>query len=132
MGQMEQRQTDPTQEINRPGQIAESAVGQVGQRQTATAIDTGPMGRVNTRIQNRVQNRIRNRIDRSYDPTANATSPFEVAAEQTTRGQSAQLSRPFPGLANPPQILVKRLPADPHIAGDDGLAGNRGGRGTSV
>src|SRR3546814_4090249 len=28
MGQMEQRQTDPTQEINRPGQIAESAVGQ--------------------------------------------------------------------------------------------------------
>src|SRR3546814_5685010 len=53
MGQMEQRQTDPTQEINRPGQIAESAVRQVGQRQTATAIDTGPMGRVHTRIQNR-------------------------------------------------------------------------------
>src|SRR3546814_10785174 len=87
MGQMEQRQTDPTQEINRPGQIAESAVGQVGQRQTATAIDTGPMGRVNTRIQNRVQHRIRHRLDRSYDPTANTTSPFEVAAEQTQRGQ---------------------------------------------
>lgn len=90
MGQMEQRRTDPAQEIKRPGQIAESAVGQVGQRQTATAIDTGPMGRVNTRIQNRVHNRIRNRIDRSYDSTANTTSPFEVAAEQTTRGQPAQ------------------------------------------
>src|SRR3546814_6693629 len=57
MGQMEQRQTDPTQEINRPGQIAESAVGQVGQRQTAPAIDTGPKVRVNTRTHNRVQNR---------------------------------------------------------------------------
>lgn len=78
------------QEETRPGQVAESAVGQVGQRQNATTIETGPMGRVNNRIQNRVQNRIRNRIDRSYDPTANTTSPFEVAAEQTTRGQPGQ------------------------------------------
>lgn len=78
------------QEETRSGQVAESAVGQVGQRQTAAAIETGPMGRVNTRIQNRVQNRIRNRIDRSYDPTANTTSPFEVAAERSTSGQSGQ------------------------------------------
>ena len=90
MGQMEQSQVAPTQEIARPGQIATSAVGQIGQRQSAAAIDTGPMGRVNIRIANRVQNRIRNRIDRSYDPTANTTSPFEVAAEQTTRGQPPQ------------------------------------------
>lgn len=88
--QAEQRRTAPTQEVTGPGQIAESAVGQVGQRQTATAIQTEPMGRINNRIANRVQNRIRNRIDRSYNPTANTTSPFEVAAEQTTRGQSAQ------------------------------------------
>ncbi|MFC3216392.1 hypothetical protein [Novosphingobium panipatense] len=78
------------QKENSPGQIAESAVGQVGQRQTAKTIETGPIGRVNSRIQNRVQNRIRNRIDRFYDPAANTTSPFEVAAEQTTRGQPVQ------------------------------------------
>lgn len=78
------------QEDTHPGQVAESAVGQVGQRQTAAAIETGPMGRVNTRIQNRVQNRIRNRVDRSYDPTANTTSPFKVAAEQVTSGQPGQ------------------------------------------
>lgn len=88
--QTEQRQTALTQEMTRPGQVAKSAVGQVGQRQTATAIQTEPVGRINNRIANRVQNRIRNRIDRSYSPTANTTSPFEVAAEQTTRGQPAQ------------------------------------------
>lgn len=70
------------QEETRPGQVAESAVGQVGQRRSATTIENGPMGRVNNRIQNR--------IDRSYDPTVNTTSPFEVAAEQTTRGQPGQ------------------------------------------
>ena len=78
------------QNDTRPGQVAESAVGQAGRRQTATTIAAKPMGRVNSRIQNRVQNRIRNRIDRSYDPTANTTSPFEVAAEQATRGQPPQ------------------------------------------
>jgi hypothetical protein len=75
------------QEETRPGQVAKSAVGQAGQRQTATAIETAPIGRVNNRIASRVQNRIRNRIDRSYDPVANTTSPFEVAAEHTTRRQ---------------------------------------------
>lgn len=77
------------QEETRPGQVAESAVGQVGQRQTAgnSQANIEPMGRLNNRIPNRVQNRIRNRIDRFYDPTANTASPFEVAAEQSTRGQ---------------------------------------------
>ncbi len=66
------------------GQVAESAVGEVGQRQTRDQAPANiePMGRINNRIANRVQNRIRNRIDRYYDPRANATSPFEVAADQ--------------------------------------------------
>lgn len=78
------------QEMSRPGQVAESAVGQVGQRQTAgnSQANIEPMGRLNNRVANRVQNRIRNRIDRYYDPRANTTSPFEVAAEQSTRVQS--------------------------------------------
>ncbi|OYZ78992.1 MAG: hypothetical protein B7Y12_09155 [Rhizobiales bacterium 24-66-13] len=77
------------QEETRSGQVAESAVGQVGQRQTASNSQANiePMARLNNRIPNRVQNRIRNRIDRFYDPTANTASPFEVAAEQSTRGQ---------------------------------------------
>lgn len=77
------------QEVARSGQVADSAVGQVGQRQTAenSQANIEPMGRLNNRIPNRVQNRIRNRIDRTYDPRANAMSPFEVAAEQSTRGQ---------------------------------------------
>lgn len=77
------------QEATRPGQVAESAVGQVGQRQTANSSQTNiePMGRLNNRIANRVQNRIRNRIDRQYDPRANTTSPFEVAAEQSKSAQ---------------------------------------------
>ena len=76
----------------RPGEVAESAVGQVGQRQTATSTQTNiePLDRLDNRITNRIQNRIRNRVDRSYDPTANTTSPFEVAAEKMTRGQPAQ------------------------------------------
>lgn len=67
-----------------PGKVAESAVGEVGQRQTREEAAPGvePMSRINSRIPNRVQNRIRNRIDRYYDPKANTTSPFEVAADQ--------------------------------------------------
>lgn len=89
-GQMEQRPTSSMPDIARPGQVVNSAVGQVGQRQTAASILAEPMGRISNRIANRVQNRIRNRIDRAYDPTANTTSPFEVAAERVTSGQPAQ------------------------------------------
>lgn len=68
----------------KPGEVAKSAVGQAGQRQTREDVAKGvaPMARINSRIQNRVQSRIRNRIDRNYDPKANATSPFEVAGQQ--------------------------------------------------
>lgn len=66
--------------------IAPSAVGQAGRRQTReqTATQTGiePMARIDGRIQNRVQARIRNRIDRYYNPQANTTSPFVVASDQ--------------------------------------------------
>lgn len=74
----------------RQGSLAESAVGEVGQRQTRSnsPTDVGPMGRLNSRVANRVQSRLRNRIDRYYDPRANTTSPFEVASERSTRVQS--------------------------------------------
>lgn len=69
--------------------VALSAVGQAGRRQTReqTAQQTGiePMARIDARVQNRVQARIRNRIDRYYDPQANATSPFVVASDQARR-----------------------------------------------
>ena len=76
--------------------VASSAVGQAGRRQTReqTAQQTGiePMARIDARIQNRVQARIRNRIDRYYDPQANATSPFVVAGDQT-RAANRRLRR---------------------------------------
>jgi hypothetical protein len=70
------------QEQARPGRVAETAVGEAGQRQTTAEVLADPMARINTRIPNRVQSRIRNRLDRYYDPQANATSPFEAAADQ--------------------------------------------------
>lgn len=69
------------------GRVADSAVGQVGQRQTREQAPTGikSMARVANRIQNRVQNRIRNRIDRDYDPQAGMTDPFAVAEDRARR-----------------------------------------------
>lgn len=66
------------------GRVANSAVGQAGQRQTREqpVIGIEPMTRVNSRIQNRVQSRVRNRVDRFYNPQANVASPFEVASDQ--------------------------------------------------
>lgn len=70
----------------RADQIAESAAGQAGVRQTRAQVEgVNPMARINNRIQNRVQARLRNRIDRNYDPRANATSPFEAADQATER-----------------------------------------------
>lgn len=81
--QITSRETSPSSEV------AQSSIGQAGVRQTISNNQTNiePTGRLNNRIANRVQNRIRNRIDRYYDPTANATSPFEVAAEKVTSAQ---------------------------------------------
>lgn len=66
------------------GQVADSPVGEVGQRQTREQSVEGikPMARIANRVQNRVQNRIRNRIDRNYDPQANTIDPFTIAEER--------------------------------------------------
>lgn len=74
--------------------IAKSSVGTVGKRQEARSLtNIKPTARLDTRIANRVQSRIRNRIDRFYDPQANATSPFKVAADQASAGPSQSLRR---------------------------------------
>src|SRR3546814_20332808 len=77
------------QEVARSGQVADSAVGQVGQRQTDenSQANIEPMGRRNNGIPNRVQTRIRNRNDRIYDPHALALPTLDVATPQSTRVQ---------------------------------------------
>lgn len=76
------------------GSVASSSVGAAGQRQERVhgVANIRPLGRLETRIANRVQSRVRNRIDRYYDPRANATSPFKVAADQA-RAASPQSRR---------------------------------------
>lgn len=73
-----------------PGGIANSPVGQIGQRQSRGQAVEGikPSGRIGNRIQNRVQLRLRNRIDRNYNPQANATDPFGVADQQLRRASN--------------------------------------------
>lgn len=73
-----------------PGRVAESSVGQVGQRQTRGQAVQGikPTARIGNRIQNRVQSRLRTRIDRNYNPLANATDPFAVADQQLRRAST--------------------------------------------
>lgn len=67
-------------------QVATSAVGQVGQRQTRDKPIAGiePMARIDNRIQNRIQSRIRNRIDETYDQNMNAASVI-VDADRRAR-----------------------------------------------
>lgn len=66
------------------GQVAASAAGQVGQRQTRgeAVANIEPMARLDSRIQNRIQSRLRTRVDRDYNPEADAVSPFETAADR--------------------------------------------------
>lgn len=80
----------PTSAGRRAGIIADSSVGKVGERQgkQATVANIKPLARLDTRIANRVETRIRNRIDRTYDPTANATSPFKVAIDKAQKAGS--------------------------------------------
>lgn len=74
-----------TQMSDAAARTASVGEGRVGQRQTRAqaAPNIAPLGRLSTRVQNRVQNRIRNRVDEHYDPRANATSPFEIAGQET-------------------------------------------------
>lgn len=71
----------------RASQVANSVVGQAGQRQSreeaAPNIETTK--RISSRVQNRVQSRIRNRIDRNYDPQTNAAAPFGSAEKEARR-----------------------------------------------
>lgn len=74
------------------GRVAESAVGQVGQRRTA-GMDGNivPMGRIDSRIQNRIQSRLQTRIDRDYNPQFNTSTPFGAAEDRTrATGRSRQ------------------------------------------
>lgn len=83
--------TTPQQQA---GHVAASSVGTAGQRQNIQQMtNIKPMARLDTRIANRVESRIRNRIDRSYNPQANTTSPFKVAADQDQTNALAQSSR---------------------------------------
>lgn len=67
----------------------DTSAGRVGQRQSRDELvrvtNGQSLARIESRIGNRVQSRLRNRLDRNYDPTANATSPFEVAEQRSTR-----------------------------------------------
>lgn len=63
----------------RAGSTADTGIGEVGRRLDTATESIKPLRSPLRRIQNRVENRIRNRIDRNYDPTANATAPFERA-----------------------------------------------------
>jgi hypothetical protein len=63
------------------GRVADSAVGQVGQRQSAT--NAKPTDRISNRIRNRVELRIRNRIDRFYNPQGDAASSFDTANDRS-------------------------------------------------
>ena len=84
----------PAMAQNEPaGQVAGSAVGQVGQRQARDKdlAKIEPMARIDSRVQNRVQSRIRNRIDRDYSPQTDASSSFDAASKQArTAGQKPQ------------------------------------------
>lgn len=74
--------SQPDQQVS--ARVADSAVGEVGQRQTEVpfGLTRSPFARIESRIANRVQSRIRNRLDRYYDPQANATSPFVIAEDK--------------------------------------------------
>src|SRR5690606_15431132 len=83
LAQDQEAQSVQEMQAEQGARTAAAAAGEVGQRQTRSDVvaNVAPLGRIDSRVQSRVQNRIRNRIDRSYDPRANATSPFEIATE---------------------------------------------------
>ena len=74
-------QNDGLREI---GRTAETAAGQVGQRQLASdaAFGMAPIDRLDSRIKNRIENRIKGRIDPYYDQKENVTRAYEVASEK--------------------------------------------------
>lgn len=77
----------PAAMLDRPGQVADSIAGHVGQRQTRDQVASyvGSITRINSRISNRIQSRIRYRIDRNYNPRIDSRSNFEDAEEQSRK-----------------------------------------------
>lgn len=67
------------------GQVAQSAVGQAGQRQTRdqALLNITPIERIPSRLQNRIQSRLQTRIDRNNTSSATALTPFAIADEET-------------------------------------------------
>jgi hypothetical protein len=85
VGRDQQQEAPAPASTSQPtGRVADAGNGEIGQRQTRqeTAPSINALERIKSRIANRVQNRIRSRIDTTYDPQANATSPFVVADDQ--------------------------------------------------
>lgn len=77
--------TPTTAQQEAAGRVADSVVGEIGQRQSRvqSAINTKPMERINNRVRNRVDLRIRNRIDRFYNPQGDAASSFDLANDRS-------------------------------------------------
>ncbi len=76
----------PFEKSRRAGETTSVFSQRSGERQTANSapgIESG--ARIATRVSNRVRARLASRIDRSYAPQANASSPFEAAADRTRR-----------------------------------------------
>lgn len=71
---------------------ADSAVGEVGQRQGVQQVapQTMPMARVSSRIETRIDNRIRNRIDRSYTDLNDATAAIGAAQDRARTATQPQ------------------------------------------
>lgn len=76
----------PAMAQDKPGQVANSSVGEVGQRQTRDQLVSQPLARINNRISNRVESRIANRVDRFYNSDSqNSTSAYEAAGQRVRR-----------------------------------------------
>ena len=79
---------------NRNSQVVDSAVGEVGQRQSREKLEIGgnQLGlRADTRINNRVQLRFQNRLDRFYNPQT-ATTAIQAASNRA-RSAGAKTQR---------------------------------------
>lgn len=70
--------------IDPAARTADSAVGEVGQRQTVKndASNIEVPRRTSNRIESRIENRIQNRIDRNYSVLNNASSQLKQAENQ--------------------------------------------------
>lgn len=76
----------PATAQDQPGRIADSSVGEVGQRQTRDQLVSEPLARINSRIQNRIESRIANRIDRFYNNgSQTSTSAYDAAGQRVRR-----------------------------------------------